>query len=192
MTIIKSYSGRTELYIGGSDGEGRWVRIETVDHEAGAADRFPRAELLAALGVDKLGCGCDEADANQPTAVARAEAAEKELAEVRNIYDKFGRRAEAAEAKLEKVRAIKNRLAPAEFRTLRRELHEALADHKPPFTLPTEAGAGIVATHVGGDDYELRLYSNSEWIDTTGTAWAAEQVMNPIVWTNHRLIGPES
>lgn len=40
-----------------------------------------RADVLAALGIDELGCGCDEADDNLKKALARAEEAETKLAE---------------------------------------------------------------------------------------------------------------
>ena len=97
-TTIRSHFGK-KLKIGyRGDGE---VQIECgPDHDnTGNHVRIYKLdELKAALGIDELGCGCDEADDNLKAALKRAEDAEA-----------FGAaavaRAEKAEATIERVRA---------------------------------------------------------------------------------------
>lgn len=72
-----------------------------------------------------------------------------------------------------------------------RELDAAL-DPKPAFVLPTEAGAGIMATFIGGvsrEEYELRLFSDGKWYDTAGDSNTPDDLMDPHTWVNHRLLG---
>ena len=90
MTILNPRSTLgTTAFILPSDLNDDWTYMAGSGH-------YRTADLKAALGVDELGCGCDEADDNLKAAIKRAEDAEA-----------FGaaavKRAEEAEAKLAEV-----------------------------------------------------------------------------------------
>lgn len=91
----------------------------------GGSGHYPTPKLLAALGVDKLGCGCDQADENLKVALNRAEAAEAEALEQAKLVRTWVDRAEKAEAlalnwermantHLEQKHAMEDKLAEAE------------------------------------------------------------------------------
>lgn len=141
MTTIKSLLGNAELTI--SD----YPALPSQAVLNGIA--YSRSQILAALGVDELGCGCPEADDNLKEALARAE---------------------AAEAKLEKVREVINAAAPDDLKVrMYNRLRAALADEP---ALPTAPGSVIIATEVRGEKGEwcMAVDHDGEWSSIDGGA----------------------
>ena len=177
MTTINSSSYGYTLTVRKIDGEymslvaARKTPMDgrVIEHSAA----YKTADLLAALGIDKLGCGCDEADENLKAALARAEKAEATLARIEDVRREFYE-VRGDWATVHGAAALKAQMERA-----------ILGD--PPFTLPTETGAGIVARHVSGYEYELRLFSDGKWYDTSGGDYWPDDLMKPSLWTKHRL-----
>jgi hypothetical protein len=110
------------------------------------------------------------------------------------LRDDWKNRAESAEAKLARVEAVAHDFYkvrgdyadPHGAEALKAKLTAALADPEP-FVLPTEAGAGIVATYKQtGEDKELRLFKDGKWRSSSGRTYTPERVMD--FFGCHRLI----
>ena len=132
--------------------------------------RVPRAQLLAALGFDKLGCGCDQADENLKAALARAEKAEATLAALAKM--KFKDSDISLKAHRRIIAVMNGKPDPGKFE------------------LPTEAGAVIFATvDETGQEHELHLYGDGKWRDDTETWYWPKDVLTD--FTDHRLPGSD-
>ena len=155
----------------GKEGE-TWFVVRHTRSQSGSMQlgvAVSTADLHAALGIDELGCGCDEADENLKAAIARAEKAEATIARVRELDWRGNYTADY----------VQNKIAAA-------------LDPKPAFVLPTEAGAGICARiRTSHEEEELRLFSTGLWMSAyNGAFYTPESVMDN--FTDHRLIGAES
>jgi hypothetical protein len=81
---------------------------------------------------------------------------------------------------------IKYRTATDVYRLIADDL-ALILDLPEPFVLPTEAGAGIVATYKQtGEDKELRLFKDGKWRSSSGRTYTPERVMD--FFGCHRLI----
>jgi hypothetical protein len=155
------------------------------------------ADLLAALdAVPRSQCEERTVDAVARAFRKRAEAAEAKLFEL--DLNPWKARAQDALEKLAEAQARVDRVSEAlsdiEYDTdcedvvsIVRTIRAALADPEPPFALPTEAGAGIVATYKQtGEDKELRLFKDGKWRSSSGRTYTPERVMD--FFGGHRLI----
>lgn len=172
MTAIKSTTS-DNLYLHISDAfTGGWLFVDIERNGASIASiNFPRAELLAALGVGDYG---------QIKAKSEAYGPALDLALARARQDTA--RAEAAEAKLEKVRewVRENGWLTA---------LDAILNRPAPFTLPTEAGARFEAERLDGTWTFTTVIGRGEPVYTNDEdeCWyTASEVMAD--WENHRLL----
>ena len=152
------------------------------------------ADLHAALGIDELGCGCDEADSNLNAAIARAEKAEAERDEAQELARQRHEANSAIIAQLNEAEAtiarIKARVDASTSGWLKREL-QACIDPKPAFVLPGVAGAIVLAKGSGNrQDYELHRTTKGRWF-TPGLRqqWTDAEMLKE--FSAHRLINPQ-
>ena len=187
MTTINATEGVARVHINASQIHDSHTFIYFVESSAFA--HVPTADLLAALDATANTDVKHRADAYEDATRAEQERNEYRLKAVAldAERDHWKARAEKAEATVERVRkwAVFN-LSDAHHKALLKNIDP------PAFTLPTAAGAGIIARHVSDDEYELRLFSDGKWYDTTGGDYWPEDLMNLRLWTDHRLIGAES
>jgi hypothetical protein len=105
MTTITAISGN-KLTVRPSSTSDAHIALECADHggrQFHGARVYQRKDLLAAFGIDELGCGCEDADRNLAEALKRAEAAEAEALEQASLVRTFADRAEAAEATIQRI-----------------------------------------------------------------------------------------
>jgi hypothetical protein len=203
MTTITAISGN-KLTVRPSSTSEAHIALECADHDGRqfhGARVYQRKDLLAAFGIDELGCGCEEADENLDAALKRAEAAEAKLAEKATRLEIESQNAERwyrdckdAEATIQRVRDL-DWYGHYSADYVREKLAAAL-DPVPPFTLPTEAGARFEADRIGATytfqtityripDGGMTLYIREG--DLVG--FTAKEVMAD--FTGHRLLGAE-
>lgn len=195
MTTMKSVTGSHELAVSvGTPSHGTYLRLGNLRTGAdGMSASFPTADLLAAL--------------NAVPAEKLAEA-ESELAKLRvvdsdgqDLFDRAVSRADRLEAERDALTATVARVrealsrhpepcAETEFTCgWKGAVVDLLAalDPKPAFTLPTEAGAGIIATDSGPRCYEreYRLFADGMWHGADGSILHPKTLMANYI--GHRL-----
>lgn len=198
------------------------VFIGLTHRKGGGSIHVNTAELHKALGIDKLGCGCDQADANLKAAIARAEEAEADSLEQAKLVREWADRAEKAEdgsrwahAELAKAEAKLDLIdkflechqvvpLPEGYDGLRirydniirdmRRAHAGEPDPEP-FELPTKAGVSFECKDYESGNVIFRTLSHP----SGGFVYEYEET--GILWsgksvmeemTDHRLIGSEA